>query len=290
MKYIKTVFLVSFQNFRKWKTDYRVWVLAILITVITHGQISDMNRVANTIGTAQTAWLYPFLYAQFYMKLIYTLPLLFLFCDAPFLDFNQGFVISRAGRTKWCLGQILYIILTSAIYYLFLIALTILFPLLQIEWSTDWGTLIRTAARSNVLSSLNIGTFTFSPNVIAYFTPLQAMWFTFLVSWLSGVLLGVLIYACNIFSKSKTIGGIVSGFFILLSALLSNENPTGKGASYFSPFSWNTLNQIDIAGLTNSPPFQYVMIFYLVSIVLLAVLILFVNQKMEIIQNGDNIK
>lgn len=290
MKYIKTIFLISFQNFRKWKTDYRIWVLAILVMIITHGQISDINRVADMIGTPQTAWLYPFLYAQFYMKLIYTLPLLFLFCDAPFLDANQGFVIARAGRTKWCFGQMLYIILASAVYYLFIIALTILFPLFRIEWSTDWGMLINTVTQSNVLSSLNIGTFTFNQNVIAYFTPLQAMWFTFLVSWFSGILLGVLIYACNVFLKSKIAGGIASGILILLSAFLSNENPTGKGASYFSPFSWNTLNQIDIAGLTNSPPFQYVVMFYLVGIMLLAMLILFVNRKMEIIQNGDNMK
>lgn len=290
MRSIRTIFYISFQNIRKWKTDYRVWMLAILILLITHGQISEISRAAAYIGTAQTPWIYPFLYAQFYMKLIYTLPLLLLFCDAPFLDNNQGFLISRTGRTKWCFGQLLYIVLTSALYYLFIIFLTILFPLFQMDWTADWGAILQTLSRTNVMGELEITTFTINQNVLAYFTPFQAMWFTFLVSWLSGVFLGFLVYACNICLQKKIFGGMVGGFLILLSAFLSNENPTGKGASYFSPMSWNTLNQIDIANMTNSPSFSYVMTFYLAGSALLIGIILLVNRKMEVTQNGDDRK
>ena len=91
-------------------------------------------------------------------------------------------------------------------------------------------------------------------------------------------------------SAKKVFGGMVGGFLILLSAFLSNENPTGKGASYFSPMSWNTLNQIDIANMTNSPSFSYVMTFYLAGSALLIGIILFVNRKMEVTQNGDDRK
>lgn len=286
MSCIKTVYLISIQNFRKWKTDYRVWVLGILVLILTHGQISDLNRIADVLNVPQSAWTYPFLYAQFFMKLIFTLPLLFLFCDAPFLDANQGFIFARAGRAKWCLGQLLYIAQASAVYYLFIIALTILLPFFRIEWSTDWGSFLHTLARTTVLSDFGLTSFNFSPNVLAYFTPLQAMWFTFLVSWFSGIFLGLLIYAFNLLFKSKTLGGIIGAILILLSAFLTNDNPTGTGASWFSPFSWNTLNQIDIAGMTNSPPFWYCMTFYLVGIIVLSAMILIVNRKMEIVQNG----
>lgn len=285
MNCIKSVVLISLQNIRKWKTDYRIWVLAILIMILIHNSVSELKTIADYVSVPMTVWSYPFLYAQFYMKLIYTVPLLFLFCDAPFIDANQQFVISRSGRTKWCFGQFLYIAIISAVYYMFIIFCVVIFSLPNIEWSTDWGKLLYTISRTSAATYKDVWTFKVSWNVLNYFTPIQAMWFTFFMSWLSGMLLGYTVFACNILQKKKAVGGICGAALIILSAFLSNDYLTGT--RYFSPFSWNTLDQIDIAGMTNSPPFSYCVSFYLFCILTLSILIIIKNQTIEIIQNGD---
>ena len=286
MNYIKSILQICFQNFRKWKTDYRIWLIAIIVLLMTHSYIQDVSKIADLLETSQTAWNFPFLYAQFYMKLLFTLPLLFLFCDAPFMDANQLFVIVRAGRTKWCIGQMLYILLASAVYYLYVMALTILLPLQRIEWSTDWGALLNTIARTDIAADQGARFLFVSSDVLTYFTPIQAMWFTFLVSWLGGAFLGMIVYCCNVWLKSSMAGSIVGAVMILLSAFLANDYWTGT--KWFSPFSWNTLNMIDIAGLTRNPPFWYVMTFYIGGSLLLFDCILILNRTMRMEQNGGN--
>lgn len=285
MSYVNRVFRISLQNFRKWKTDYRIWMIAIVVLLLIHSYIRNMNRAADVLQLPQTLWNYPFLYAQFYQKLLFTLPLLFIFCDAPFLDSNQIFITIRSGRTQWCLGQILYIAMASAIYYLFLIAATILFSLPRAEWSLEWGNVLYTVSRYDI-PGVSMKLINVSKEVLGYFTPLQAMWFTFLVSWISGILLGVLVYFCNVVSNTRTVGILIGAILIVLSAFLSNE--AAWMSSWFSPFSWNTLNKIDIAGQTRYPPFWYCMSFYAVGIAALCAGILLKCRTLLIIPDKED--
>ncbi len=286
MNSINVLFQICFQNFRKWKTDYRIWLIGIVVLLMTHSYISDINKIADILQVSQTPWNFPFLYSQFYMKLLFTLPLLFLFCDAPFMDANQLFVIIRAGRTKWCLGQLLYIILASAVYYLYLMILTIILPLFRIEWNMEWGALLHTIARTDIASDVGARFTLVSSDVLTYFTPIQAMWFTFIVSWAGGILLGIIIYFCNVLMKNSMAGSIVGATMILLSAFLANDY--WAGTKWLSPFSWNTLNMIDIAGLTRNPPFAYCMTVYCCSSIFLSICILLLNRTMRIEHNGGN--
>jgi hypothetical protein len=125
-----------------------------------------------------------------------------------------------------------------------------------------------------------------SSDVLNYFTPLQAMWFTFLVSWFSGIFLGILIYFFNVLTRTSMAGSIVGAVLILLSAFLSNDAWTTT--KWFSPFTWNTLNMIDIAGMTKNPPFWYCMVVYIGVSILMSIGILRMNRSMCIEENGGN--
>ena len=176
MNYVSRVFRISIQNFRKWKTDYRIWMIAIVVLLLIHSYMNEINRAAEVLQLPQTLWNYPFMYTGTYEKLQFTLPLLFIFCDAPFLHSNQLFVTIRSGKTQWCLGQVLYIVMTSAVYYLFLIAATILLSLPKAEWSLGWGDILYAVSRDNtgvegVYRMLDGD----ARKVLDYFTPLQAM-------------------------------------------------------------------------------------------------------------------
>lgn len=145
MKWLRSVVSISTQNFRKWATDYRVWCIAVTVTAIIWIYIDDLKNVIAVTGTEMPVWVFPFLYVQDYSKLIFTLPVVLLFCSAPFLDGNQTFVFMRTARVKWLCGQILYIALASAVYYLFILSTSLLiaginggFSGFTNEWGKRW--------------------------------------------------------------------------------------------------------------------------------------------------------
>lgn len=94
------------------------------------------------------------LYCQYHMKLIFTLPLLVLFCNAPFTDRNTLFIISRSGKQKWLSGQLLYIVLSAAAYYGFILLCTVMLSLPYAEFTANWGKLISTLAYTETAASM----------------------------------------------------------------------------------------------------------------------------------------
>ena len=124
MKSVRTILAICMQNIRKWNKDYRVWSVAVLVLIMIKIYINDFHDLCGKLHSDMPIWIFPFIYSQYYMKVIFTIPLLLLFCNAPFIDNNQIYVYIRSGRTKWLLGQLTYIFFASAIYYLFIIVAT----------------------------------------------------------------------------------------------------------------------------------------------------------------------
>lgn len=286
MKSISTISEVCFQNLRKWRTDYRVWTIAVVIFVMIQIYIDDIKTISSALGTQIPIWIFPFLYSQFYTKLIFTLPLVLLFCNAPFSDNNQIFVYMRCGKMRWLCGQVLYIFLSSAIYYLYIIAVTIISTVfIGGEMTLGWGKTLHTIAATNVSVNLRCYFVEISEIVVDFFSPLQAVWFTFLVSWFSAVIIGLVICLCNIATKTRFLGVLLSSALVVMSCLI--ENGGLSELIRFSPVSWNTLDNIDVGGITTNPAFEYCLSVYLALIALLITGILFFGKKQSIDTKGQ---
>ena len=95
------------------------------------------------------------------------------------------------------------------------------------------------------------------------------------MSWLSAVFLGLLIFACNLFTGSR-VWGIASGSFFVVLSLVAKLR---KYLDRFSPITWSTLDGIDVAGLTVRPSFEYCISAYLVLIIGLTVVIFAFGKK-----------
>lgn len=280
MKWLRSVVSISTQNFRKWQTDYRVWCIAVTVTAVIWIYIDDLKNVIAVTGTEMPVWVFPFLYVQDYSKLIFTLPVVLLFCSAPFLDGNQTFVFMRTGRMKWLCGQILYIIIASAVYYLFILAVSLLLTVFYGGFSLEWGETLKMIATSNDIRRL-ISYVGISPSnfVMTFFKPLQAVWFTFLMSWLGGIFIGLTIFACNLISETKYLGVSISSFFVLFSYITINEGFM-QDLLRFSPMSWITLDNIDVGHTTKKPSFSYcVCVFAGLIAALTAVILIFGRKK-----------
>ncbi|MCM1508154.1 MAG: hypothetical protein NC177_13650 [Ruminococcus flavefaciens] len=141
----------------------------------------------------------------------------------------------------------------------------------------EWGEVLYTISETNIAYQRNC-LYTEVPSLILdYFTPLQAVWFTFVVSWSNAVLLGMIIFACNYLTKFRYLGIASSSMLIVLSCFLY----TGHRELFkFSPTSWITLDNIDIGGKTDNPSFLYCMCFYWTAIIaLITVTFIFSKKK-----------
>ncbi|MDD2957536.1 MAG: hypothetical protein PHR92_03300 [Lachnospiraceae bacterium] len=269
MKSVKISLIVAMQNIRKWRTNYRIWILLILTMIFVQCYTKEISTQAMLMEMNTSPWLFPFLYTDRYIRILFMLPLLFIYCDAPFIDKNQIYLLLRCRRKSWGTGQIIYLFMTSAIYFSFVAAMTVVLNIRYIDYMNDWGKVLGTLAFSNI--ALVKGTaVTISTYILTYFTPAQAMFFTWLLSVLCGGVLGLIIYACNILSKTKGTGIAATGFLIILSAAVAGN----ERAQWFSPVSWTTLNKLDVGELTHYPTITYVLAAYTAMIIILSICII----------------
>lgn len=275
MRWFKTIQAVMVQNFRKWKSDYHVWIAVLLLMVFIHSYTKGLSDLCSYYHIKSSPWLFPFIYMQYYAKILFFLPLLLIFSNAPFIDNNQFYIIARSGKTKWFIGQMCYIIITSAIYFVFIILCSIMTNLDCISYNNEWGKVINTLANTSAGTSFNIE-LSVNKNVIQMFTPMQAMWFTFLHSWLSGIILGLVIFLFNL--KLKGSGTFVASFILVFSAIASKSVTLTK----YSPITWSTLNYIQLKSNDGLPSYQYVSTVYCIAILALIGCILISTRKYNI--------
>lgn len=284
MNCLKTVFRISVQNFRKWQTDYRIWAIAVFLVVLTLMYAEDFKTVANYLNNATPVWIFPFLYTNSSAKVLFTLPVILLYCDAPFTDKNQTFVMMRTSRTKWLCGQIIYIISAGGIYYFFIFVVSIVSMIFLGDLSLEWDkSIVAVAYDSSIASSAGVYSLNISRITVEFFTPFLACFYTFIMSWLSAVFLGLLIFACNLFTGSRVWGIASSSFFVVLTLVAKLR----KYLDRFSPITWSTLDGIDVAGLTVRPSIGYCMTMYSVLIIGLTAAIFIFGRRKSLDTKGD---
>jgi hypothetical protein len=276
MKLFKAATCVCFQNFRKWAVNYRVWIIVIFAIILTREFTKDIANFSAQIDIPVSPWMFPFLFTQRYVKLLFFFPLILLFCDAPFIDENEPYVIFRSGRKAWSFGQMGYIFLSSAVYFLFLILCTLILNIANLEFTSEWGKVLGTLAKTNASQIMGVK-ITISSTILHYFTPIQAMWFSFFLSWLTGIFLGLLIYVINSVSNTRTLGVLSASFFLLLDATFRTDK-----LWWFSPVSWCNLTRIDIGGLSQKPTITFIYCAFAVIITGLTILSVYINKKQAI--------
>lgn len=280
---IRTVCAITAQNFRKWPTDYRIWTIAVLMIILTLIYVDDARKIADLLGAETPVWIFPFMYSQYYTKALYALPVVLMFCDAPFVDCNRVFVMTRTTRTKWLCGQVLYIISASAVYYIFLLFVSLFATVFRGGFSLEWGTTITAEAFSSVSRNLDMHYFTISRTIVEYFTPLVAVFYTFILSWLGAVFLGLTILLLNLLTGSQVWGITASSVFVVLSITAAKV----PRLMPFSPISWTTLNNIDVGKITKNPSITYVLIAYATLIISLTTAVFVFCKKRSIDTKGE---
>ncbi|MBW9158702.1 hypothetical protein [Clostridium tagluense] len=269
---------ISSNNIRRWGANPRIYILGILLCIFLWNYISPILNFSKIMGYRVTPWIFPFISDFTYTHMMMMFGIVFLFCDAPFMNEEQPYLLIRCGRTQWAMGQILYIMLGTAIYFFFLAFVSMLMISPNMFLNNGWGKILGTLAQSNAGEAFNIQ-LPISYAIQSMYTPIQAFGLSFILQWCAGTILGLIMFVINIYGK-RSMGAILASVVILFDIAIEYEFKSY--AYHFSPVSMARLTILDPSGLSQRPSILYAYVFFAVAITLLSGIAVLSVHKREI--------
>ena len=232
--------------------DKRVLVLLIVMAVFFANMTLSIPSFCSAAHVRINPLFYPYINSYAPYQIVITSGIIFLFSSAPFFNEQQSFVLIRSGKTSWLLGCIWYILAASALYFLVVMVLPAIFVAPVATFSTDgWGRAIQTLIKTTATGEFGI----FVPfpsienaKISAIYSPLSAFAFSFVLQWLIGSFLGLLLFFVNLASKRRP-GVFIAMCLVVFDLVIVNALP--ESVYRFSPVSFGRLSVIDVMG--NSP-------------------------------------
>lgn len=123
MRDVKQAFQIAKQNFSGWKKNPRIWmtfVLAFVLCLMLSDQVISQAVTYETVLQILEPFIWT--YGDATSVMLSSLLLILLFADMPFVSQATPYWLIRTKRSVWLAGQILYVVLTTVIYNLFLLA------------------------------------------------------------------------------------------------------------------------------------------------------------------------
>lgn len=124
--------------------------------------------------------------------------------DAPFVNHRSTLMLYRSSRGQWFWGMNLYILVHGILYYAMALLSTMLYSMrsgyIQNIWSRSMSNLVRFPSKE-ALVRWNMP----SPGeaLVTEYSPLSALLYTFLLIWMYGFILAVVIFIFNtVFNKA----------------------------------------------------------------------------------------
>lgn len=276
-KNIRVVLSMAQNNIKKWAINPRIYMILVLLMAYFHSRISSIYMFCVQHDVKITPYLFPYLMSDDHVVLIATLGAMLLFCDAPFIDIEQPYIVMRSGRKKWVLGQLTYIAAASAIYSVVMYLLTLVLLLPRLTFSSEWGKVISTLAQTN--SGMGAGvTINFDRYIYIGYSPIASLLLSLLLCFSVVFFLGTLMFYFNL-RINRSAGTIASTLLILWQMVIRKSN------TYYirtSPVSWMKLGQIDINGATDYPSLTYALVGLYVMIIVFGVLSVLAIRKKDI--------
>ena len=220
-----------------------------------HSRLSPVGELCARTGYKVTPYLLPFLLDEGSAVMMLFLGVVLLFCDAPFIEDEQPYIMLRSGRRIWFIGQILYIVVASVLYLIVLYFISVLVLLPHIEWSAEWGKLLSTFSQTSAAGQNGIS-IPFARVITARFDPIPAVLRCVVNGSLVATVLGMLMFFVNL-NISRTAGGICGTALVLWNMV------TYKTAYWFvnvSPVSWVNLSRVDYDGSSIYPSLTYILL------------------------------
>lgn len=252
---INKIVRITYINFYKIIHNPRLYLILVLLFMYLNMMSVNIRKLSTEMNTNVSPWLYPFFMSDKYSITVIMFGIILLFCDAPFIERNQPYILFRGNRTLWTISQILYIVLGSALYFMVVFLLTVICILPNLFFSQEWGKVITSLARTNLGQEFKV-LLGVNYSIINDFRPFEAVILTWLLSSLVGIFIGITMFCINLIYR-RTAGAAIATVLVLLQYVVVNLN--GWLPMWFSPVSWTSLANIDFFGKTQMPPLYFVL-------------------------------
>lgn len=216
MSEIRQIVLTAVTNFRGWRKNPKViltFCFAFIICFLLSDKVLMFSERHNTSLQALEPFIWTFGDAGSVM--LVSLPLLLLFSDIPDLNNHVPFFLIRINRKIWMLGQILYMLMTTFIFMLFVLVSTCLLAEHRAYTANMWSNTAAILGYSDIGDKIAVPAFV---KVMELSFPYGCMVHIFGLMFGYSLMLSGIVLLLNLIRKNAgMIGGIVfSGFGIVL--------------------------------------------------------------------------
>ncbi|MDD5017050.1 MAG: hypothetical protein PHO15_02985 [Eubacteriales bacterium] len=218
MSKVRQIGSVTAYNFRQWRRNPRIIITFALAFILCFLLSDKAVRFAKEYETTmQIVEAFVWTFGDSNSILLASLLLLLLFADMPFLSAGTPYYLMRIDRKTWLAGQVLYIVLATSIYMLFILASTSVVCMSQSFVGNMWS---ETAA---ILGYSGAGKAVALPALVKTLemsTPYECMATIFLLMLLYTLLMAFIMLTFNI--RKGQLAGVVSVFVFSLYGFLLN--------------------------------------------------------------------
>lgn len=212
MHKIKQVLIIASSNFRRWRRNPQIW-LAFALGFIACFLLS--NKVVAFAAEYDTALeiLEPFIwtFGDATSVLIISLCLLLLFADMPRMDNDVPLYLVRCSRSVWTAGQIVYLIVSTFTFVLFILISTCILCGTQAFTANMWSDTAAILGYSSIGDSIAVPAFV---KVLEFTFPYRCTGHIFLLMLGYSLLISSLVFYFNLFkNKAGMVAGVICSSF-----------------------------------------------------------------------------
>lgn len=277
VKRLKEVHKIIKCNFAGWFINYKIYLVLLLLLIFVLDNYTSLFEFARQAGYRVSPYLFPFCFTHPFMRIVIFSSVIFLFSDAPFISDLQLLFLSRTGKGKWYLAQMLYLGICCFLLTAFLALMPVIKNITMIAFVKDWGKVVETLADGHYDIIHPV-----SYDMVSRYSAWQVMGYTVCVSILLMLFLGMILYLCNIAFNNRSIGILISAAFVLLDwfVYLTGNNRL----LWISPVSWIQISNMAYARERGVPSAVFSVICLIVSDVVLLLSAYFVSQRKDVVE------
>ncbi len=219
MRDIKQAFRIAGQNFCGWGKNPRIWmtfVLAAVLCLMLSDQIISQAVKYDTVLQIVEPFIWT--YGDATSVMLSSLLLVLLFADMPFVSQATPYWLIRTKRSVWLAGQIIYVVLTTVIYNLFML---IVLGIMAAPFSYVGNVWSKTAAMLGYGGDGSI-TVPVSVKTMEISTPYECVLSVFGLVLLYSLLVAVFMLFLNL--TAGNMAGVLGAFALNLYGILLNPS------------------------------------------------------------------
>lgn len=275
VKGIKEIWKILNSNFAGWLTNKKIYLVLLLLAIFVLDNFSPVFVFASQVRYRVTPYLFPFCFTHPFMRIVIFSCVIFLFADAPFMSELQLLFLARTGRRKWYISQIIYLGICSFLLTSFMALLPVLRYITRIAFTNNWGRVVRTlAVQTDILHPILYAT-------VNHHSQRTAMVYTVVVCMLLILLLGMILYICNISFKNKDVGIFITAFLVLFDWFVYISG--SKILLWVSPISWIQISNMAYARELGLPSISFAVTVLIIANSVLILLAYMISKRKDIV-------